>query len=135
MEWRGCDTICVFDVAFVGESSAGVGVGAVFHVLCLVPGGDWRGVVVDVSGGEAGGGGELGVGVGVLVFVGVVWTWYVHSFFFFLFLFFSFVLFLIFNAIFFFLDRGVLTDRVGAYMMFTYMVKQRKKTLSKLEQK
>lgn len=105
--------------------------GAVFHVLCLVPGGDWRGVVVDVSGGEAGGGGELGVGVGVLVFVGVVWTWYVHCFLFlFLFFFFFFQMRYIF-----FLDRGVLTDRVGAYMMFTYMVKQRKKTLSKLEQK
>lgn len=91
MECSGCDTICVFDVAFVGESSAGVGVGAVFHVLCLVSRGDWRGVVVDVSGGEAGGGDELDVGLGVLVFVGVVWTWYVHCFsfsFFFFFLFF-----------------------------------------------
>lgn len=101
MECSGCDTICVFDVAFVGESSAGVGVGAVFYVLCLVPGGDWRGVVVDVSGGEAGGGGELGVGVGVLVFVGVVWTWYVHCFlFYFSFNFSGFFLFFS-NAIFF----------------------------------
>lgn len=52
----------------------------------------------------------------------------------FLFLF-VFVFFFFFKCDFFFLDRGVLTDRVGAYMMFTYMVKQRKKTLSKLEQK
>lgn len=95
MECSGCDTICVFDVAFVGESSAGVGVGAVFHVLCLVSCGDWGGVVVDVSGGEAGRGSELGVGVGVLVFVGVVWTWYVHCFSF-LFFFFSFVFFFFF---------------------------------------
>lgn len=110
MECSGCDTICVFDVAFVGESSAGVGVGAVFHVLGLVPRGDWRRVVVDVSGGEAGGGGELGVGVGVLVFVGVVWTWYVYCFsFLFSSLFYCFFFFS--NAIFFFLDRGVLTDK------------------------
>lgn len=100
MECSGCDTICVFDVAFVGESSAGVGVGAVFHVLGLVSRGDWRGVVVDVSGGEAGGGGELGVGVGVLVFVGVVWTWYVYCFFFF------FAFFFFFNAIFLFSWTG-----------------------------
>lgn len=54
-----------------------------------------------------------------------------HCFFFSFFFFF----FLFYKCDYFFLDRGVLTDRVGAYMMFTYMVKQRKKTLSKLEQK
>lgn len=54
---------------------------------------------------------------------------------------FSFPFFFVFFFLFFkcdisfFLDRGLLTDRVGSYMMFTYMVKQRKKTLSKLEQK
>lgn len=112
MECSGCDTICVFDVAFVGQSSAGVGVGAVFHVLCLVPGGDWRGVVVDVSGGEAGGGGELGVGVGVLVFVGVVWTWYVYCFSFFFFLLFSSLFYCFF---FFFLNAIFLFSWTGGY--------------------
>lgn len=79
MERSGCGALCLFDVAFVGESTAPVGVGAVFYVLCLVSRWDCGRVVVDVSGREAGGGGELGVGLGVLVFVGVVWAWGVYD--------------------------------------------------------